>query len=265
MESQPKILLLDVETSFKIAGVWGLYKQDISMSQVLQDMHILCWSAKWLEEDYIYSDSLHYHKDLYEQDPTDDTAILENLWELMDKADYVIAHNGARFDKPIINARFIQKGLMPPSAYQMIDTLKVARRVFRFTSNRLGDLGQTLGVGGKVDTGGFQLWYDVVVNHSKKAADHMVYYCERDIELLEDVYLKLRPWDERHPSTVILGDLNSMRCNVCKSPNIKKNGSYSTNTQIYQKYKCTECGHNMRSRKAETKTADQKENLLRSI
>lgn len=258
-----KIFFLDIETSFKIAAVWGRWKQNIAMSQLIQDSYVLCWSGAWLGEDEIVSDSLHYHKAAYTADPTNDLHILQSLHRHLDAADIVVAHNGKRFDVPTVNARFIQHGMQPPSTYRVYDTLHAARRHFKFTSNRLDDLGTILQVGNKIKTD-FELWSDVVLRQDKTAFDQMVEYCEQDVELLESVYMKLRPWDDRHPSTVVAGDLDTIRCNVCGSEHIHKNGSYSTNTQRYQKYKCGECGHNMRSRYAEKLSKHEKHNLLRS-
>lgn len=263
--SNPKVLFLDIETSFKIAGVWGRFNQNIAMNQLLQDTYVLCWCAAWLGKDEVISDALHYHTSAYKKDPSNDKPILKYVWRLLDQADYVVAHNGAKFDIPVLNARFIQHGMQPPSAYKVIDTLHVARRAFKFSSNRLDDLGQALGVGQKLDTGGFGLWKSVVINQDRKAFDKMVDYCAQDVELLEKVYLALRPWDNKHPSTAILTELDKPICNVCGSEHVVKWGSYATNTQKYQKYRCQTCGHSMRSRKADKLTKQQKQNLLRSL
>lgn len=260
-----RILILDVETAYKVAAVWGRYKQFVSMDQLLQDSYVLCWSAKWLDDKKVMSDALHKHANAYKKDPTNDKPILKSIWKLIDEADYVIAHNGAGFDIPVLNARFIQQGMKPPSSYQLIDTLAVARRSFKFTSNRLGDLAKALKVGAKADTGGFKLWRDVVEKRSKKAFNKMVRYCQTDVVVLEKVYKALRAWDKRHPSTVVKSSLEKPACNACGSERVKRNGSYATNTQVYQKYKCLDCSHQMRARKAEPRTDNQKRNLLRSI
>jgi DNA polymerase elongation subunit (family B)/predicted RNA-binding Zn-ribbon protein involved in translation (DUF1610 family) len=260
----PKILLLDIETAFKIASVWGNRDEYVGPEKIIQDTHVLCWCAKWLDSKEMLVDALHYHKSTYKKDPSNDKQILKSVWKLLDQADYVIAHNGGRFDGPVLNARFIQHGLPPPSPYTMIDTLNVARRAFKFTSNRLDDLGKILKVGKKMETGGLQLWKDIVLKQDKKAFNKMVAYCEQDVLLLEKVYNALRAWDKKHPSTVILSADDVPQCNACGSDDIIRNGSYATNTQVYQKYKCRECGHAMRSRKASELKKD-KLNLLRSI
>lgn len=257
-----KILLLDIETSYKLAAIWGIYEQNIGINQVLQDTHVLNWCAKWLGDKKYIQDSLHYHKKAYKKDPTNDKEILKSVWKLLDEADFVIAHNGAKFDGPVLNGRFLAHGMPPPSPYKMIDTLKIARRNFKLTSNKLNELGKLLGLGTKMDTGGMQLWIDVIANKSQKAFDKMNAYCKRDIELLEKVYLKLRSWDKTHPNLNAGKELDKYKCNACGSTKVVKDGNYITSFGIKQKFKCRNCNHSMSSLKYEKFNKDKQ---LRSI
>lgn len=259
-----KILLIDIETAPKTAYVWGLWKQNVSINQLAKDMYVLNWTAKWLNDEYYYSDALHYHK-LYKKDPTDDRRILQGIWDMLDQADIVVAHNGDRFDIPTLNSRFLLHGFPPPSSFKTVDTLKIARRKFRLTSNKLEFLARELGIGSKIDTGGFELWRDIIEKQDIAAFDRMVEYCEHDTLLLEEVYKKLAPWDNRHPSTVLHKTHTESLCNVCGSDHIVLNGTASTNSQIYVRYRCQSCGHNMRSAKAIELPKETKESLLRSI
>lgn len=247
-----KILLLDLEISYKIGAVWGLYNQNIASNQLLQDYYVLSWAAKWLGDKKMHSDALFKHTAAYKKDPYSDREIMKTIWKLVNEADIVIAHNGAKFDIPILNARFLTHGMQPPTPYKVVDTLGIARRQFNFTSNRLDDLGKQFNVGRKIDTGGFELWRKVVQDKDLSAFKKMLAYNEQDVLLLEKVYNKLKPWDNKHPSSVIVSESQDCKCNVCGA-NVVKNGSYATNTQVYQKYKCMNCGHNMRGRKGEKK------------
>ena len=202
-----KTLILDIETAPLTVHAWGLWKQNVGINQIVQDTYVLNWSAKWVEDEYIYTDALCYH-DEYKDDPTNDRHILENLVELMEQADVVVAHNGDRFDIPTINNRLLYHGINPPSTYKTVDTLKIAKRRFRLTSNKLEFLARHLGVGSKIDTGGFELWADIVHKKCRKAWKHMIEYCEHDTMLLEAVYLRLRPWDNQHPTMVFSTDLS---------------------------------------------------------
>jgi len=262
--SKPKILVLDIETAPLLSYTWGLWQQNVGLSQIARDMYVLCWCAKWLDDDYYYYDSLHFHKAKWKKDPEDDIKILESVWEMLDEADYVLAHN-VNFDVKTLNSRFIQQGMQPPSSYKLMDTLRMAKQNFRFTSNKLSFIGKAITDDAKMDPGGFETWKDICLNKSTKAFDHMMSYNIQDVILLEEVYNKLRAWDKKHANLANSGDLEEVTCNVCRSTEIAKNGYYYTNSQKYVRFKCKDCGHTMRHPQAEKRTKKQKNNLLRSV
>ena len=79
-----------------------------------------------------------------------------------DESFVLLAHNGDKFDIKKFNAACIKHDLPPVQERQTIDTLKQARKHFRFDSNRLDYLGRFLEVGEKMETGGYTLWNDIV-------------------------------------------------------------------------------------------------------
>lgn len=100
----------------------------------------------------------------------DDTILLKDLWNLLHQADYVIAHNGRKFDCGKINARFIQNDMLPPSPYRIIDTLEIAKRSFNFTSNKLQYLADALKCAPKLKHGkfpGFELWNECIKDNEE--------------------------------------------------------------------------------------------------
>jgi hypothetical protein len=240
MQNEPKILLFDIENAPNTAYIWGLWQETTSQEMVDMPWFMLCWSAKWLGKKEIYSSALIDFPQNYKKNKEDDSLILKSLWKLLDEADIVVAHNGKNFDVRKANARFIINKMPPPSPYKVIDTLLEARKYFFFTSNKLNDLGKYLGVGQKVETGGFKLWKQCMEG-DLKAWDKMVRYCKNDIILLEKIYLKLRPYMETHPNINIYADNDSPKCPKCGSDNVKKEGFYYTNVSKYQRYSCVEC------------------------
>jgi len=215
-----------------------------------------------LGDEYVYSDSLHWHRG-WKDDPTNDKVIMESMWKMLDEADVVIAHNGDRFDVPTLNGRFLLHGMKPPSSFVTIDTLKIARRRFKLTSNKLDFLANYLGLGKKVETGGFELWRAIIEDKCTKSFNKMVEYCEHDTWLLEQVYLKLAPWDNKSPVMYLSEVDDKPLCNICGSDKLHKKGFYRTKTQIFQKYQC-QCGHNQRS-PVGLMDSDTRKNVMRSI
>lgn len=262
--SRSKILVLDIETAPTVSFTWGLWQQNVGLNQIVKDMNILCWAAKWLEDDYVYYDALHFHKKRWQKEPDNDIEILKSAWAMLDEADYVLAHN-AKFDVNTLNSRFIQQGMQPPSTYKLIDTLRIAKQNFRFTSNKLAYIGDKITDDVKMDPGGFETWKSICLDRCTEAFDHLMDYNIQDVDLLEEVYLKLRAWDKKHANLANSTDLSEVRCNVCGSQSIKNNGYYFTNTQEYKRFRCKDCGHTMRAAKAEKRTKEQKSKLLRSV
>lgn len=248
-----KILSFDIETAPLEGMMWGVWKQNIAMNQLKQDWSILTWAAKWLGEDQVMYDSVHYYTD----DPRDDHMVLQGLWDLLDEADIVVAHNGNRFDIPRVNTRFLLQDMPPPSPYKKIDTCEVAKRNFAFTSNRLDNLGKFLGVGRKVDTGGFGLWTRCLAG-DKEAFEKMLEYNVQDVQLLEDVYLAMRPYMPNHPNVGVHNDEEIFQCPKCGGVHLVRRGFQTTNVGKYQRYQCTDCGGWSRGRYTENSIAKRK-------
>ena len=200
--SEPRVLLFDIENTPNISYTWGKWQQDVNRFQ--KEWWMLCYGFKWLDEKEAHVIAQPDFSS-YKRDKTDDRQLVTTLRDLIDEADIVIAHNGDKFDLPKSRARWLVHDLKPPSPVKTIDTLKVARRYFMFNSNSLGDLGQTLGIGSKGSTGGFDTWLDCMAGDPKCWA-RMIRYCKQDVVLLEDIYLRLRPWIENHPNVALISD-----------------------------------------------------------
>lgn len=224
-----KILFFDIETSPSLGYVWGKWEQDVIA--VKEHWGLLCFSAKWIgQKTKVYS--LRTYKT--------EEKLVKELWKLFDEADIIIAHNGIQFDTKKSNALFLRHGLVPPSPYKQIDTKVVAKKYFRFDSNKLDDLGDFLNIGRKIQTGGFDLWLGCMKN-DKKSWLKMEKYNIQDTDLLEKVYIKLLPYIENHPNLGILQGRKD-NCPNCGSDHIQSRG-YGINLKTkYRRLTCMECG-----------------------
>lgn len=233
---EPKILLLDIETSPNVGYTWGRWEQNVI--DFIREWSILCFSAKWLGGAQTTKCLADYkgHSGEY----TDDAALVKDLWKMCDEADIIIAHNGDSFDVKKMNARFTYHGLQPPSPYKTIDTKKVAKKYFAFNSNSLNDLGVHLGLGKKVDTGGFELWLGCIRGDAQ-AWKKMKRYNKQDVVLLEKIYLHLRPWMRAHPNVGIYKN-GELVCPKCGSGDVNWRGYARSNVARYRKYQCQSCG-----------------------
>lgn len=232
---EPRILIFDLETSPNISYVWGHYDQNVIAH--VQESYLLSVAYKWLGEDKVHVKALPDYKG-YKPNTDCDKELCKDLWALFDEADIVIAHNGDQFDIKKANTRFVRNGLTPYSDFRSIDTLKLAKRAFKFNSNKLNDLGNFLGVGQKAQTGGFSTWLGCL-NGDAKAWKTMCEYNKQDVALLERVYLSLRPWAKTHPDVSTLR--GSRGCPFCGHPKAHKRGFSYTNLMRAQRYQCLGC------------------------
>lgn len=261
----PRILILDIETAPILARVWRLWKENVGLNQIYGDWFILSFSAKWLGDSKVM-----YFDQSRARNIEHDKPLLARLHKLLDEADIVVAHNGKKFDVKKINARLILNGFPPPSPYMVVDTLLMAKDKFAFTSNKLQYLSETLNKTYKKHEHsafpGFELWRAVLNVGSpdaKKAWAEMKVYNEYDVLSLEELYLKLRPWSDKHPNVNNYDDEETTRCPVCGGTHLQKRGTYRTNTGEFQRYQCMadSCGAWSRSRYT-INTKEKRKSLL---
>lgn len=239
----PKVLIFDIETAPLKAYIWKTWRTNVHNEQLLSDWFCLAWSAKWLYSENIMGDVVTPEEVAKE----DDKRIMTKLWGLIDKADIVVAHNSNKFDIPRINSRFIVNGLTPTKPFFSIDTCLIARKQFNFTSNKLDALAGYFGIEHKLDTD-FSLWKRCLEG-DQEALNYMLEYNKKDVAILEEIYLKLRPWIKNHPN---MGNLSSKddACANCGSTSLTllKDQYYYTNVGKYNIYRCNTCGAISRSR-----------------
>jgi DNA polymerase elongation subunit (family B) len=247
-----KVLVLDIEISPVVATVWGLFNQNINIGNILGNSEVLCWSAKWLGSDTTYFSSVQM---------TSKRKMLKEIYQLLEEADAVVSYNGVSFDLKILNKEFALLGWNRPSPYKNIDMLKVVRSQFRFTSNKLGYVGPLFGLGGKAKHTGHQLWLDCMNPKSenyKESWKIMEEYNIQDVNLLEELYEKLKGWVPNHPSHSALQ--NDHVCPNCGGYHLQKRGTAITTTLSYQRWQCKDCGAWSRSKIANK--ADRSKQLV---
>lgn len=227
---KPKILFFDIETSPNLAYVWGKYEQDVIAFE--DEWQLLSVAWKWLGEKRV---QVAIGKGM-----NDDLHLCRILHAKLQEADIVIGHNGDEFDLKKARARFVAHGLPPLKPLATVDTLKVARKYFKFNSNKLDDLGKTLGLGRKVKHSGFDMWLGCLKGDAKSWVK-MAKYNKQDVVLLEKVYKKLLPWMERHPSLAALKG-NKGGCPHCGSNDVAKWGFKATAGGLQQRMLCKSCG-----------------------
>ena len=241
------VMLFDIETLPGSKYFWEMGEQDWNPDSIIKDWCVLSYTAKWLFQPKHISDILTPKEAVAH----DDKRLMKGLWDLLNRADVVIAHN-APFDVPKSNWRFIIHDMAPPSPYKIVDTLGASRGVLKPTSRKLDWLAKQLGVGGKNHIG-YQTWVECDQG-DKKALRTMLDYNARDVYVLEDVYVKLRPWI-KHPnmSLYIHSDIKVTVCPNCASDNLSIGKDYYTDASVFTAFDCNNCGaHGRHDKKKRT-------------
>jgi len=234
----PRTLVIDIETGPNLAWVWGLWDQNVSLSQLEEASHVMCFAAKWTGERKVMFWSEHHN---------DRGEMVEAAWRLLDEADAVVGYNSRGFDVKHLHREFLLADMPPPAPHKDIDLLTVARSRFKFVSNKLDHVAAELGVGSKLKHQGFDMWRRCI-DGDDRAWNTMKRYNIQDVRLTERVYDRLRPWIKNHPHPGLYGgDVDG--CPNCGGVMVA-NGTTNTASRTYAQLRCSECGANARTAKA---------------
>ena len=232
-----KILHLDIETAPNICFTWGLFNQNIGLNQIVESGYTMCWAAKWHgKPGVMFSDVRSGEKEM-----------LLSIHKLLNEADAVVHYNGTKFDMPTLNKEFVKNKIKPPAPYHQVDLLKVARGRFRFTSNKLDYVANFLGLGTKTKHVGMGLW-SACMGGDEKSWKIMKKYNIQDVRLLEKLYKVMLPWIKAHPNHALFKPTDRPVCPNCGSTHIHKKGVETTQTMMYDRYRCVTCGTPIRGR-----------------
>lgn len=237
-----RTLLIDIETYPNLSWTWGLWKQDISLAMLEKPGGVLGFSVKW----HGSGDGPFFFG--LEKYSSEELAAI--LHDCLDEADVVEHFNGKKFDVPWINSQILTlTDLGPPSPFHQVDWCNVVKKEFRFPSNKLQYVSTVLGFAGKEETGGFQLWKDVMQGTvypfeseplDTAAWTKMGTYCNGDVRKLDEIHDPLLPWAKGYPNRRLYGeDTGCPRCGA--EDTLQSRGYRTTKTSVYQRMWCSGC------------------------
>ncbi len=229
--SKPKILILDIETRPALAYVWRMFDENIGLDQLVEPSSTLSVGWKWLGKDkFEYADVWPVRS------VKGRLKMLRRIHKAMSKADAVVTFNGNRFDLPKLTGEFLVAGMKPLGQITSIDVCRTTKKM-GFTSGKLAHVLPLLGLGYKLDTGGFRLWREYM-DGDKSARVSMRTYNEGDVRGLERLYKRVRPYITDHP---YLGDFAGA-CPNCGGTHIQHRGYRKTRAFRIERIECQECG-----------------------
>lgn len=228
------ILIFDIETLANQGYFFDMFSdRGIPLQFVKKHKSVCTIAYKWLGSDKT--------EVLVMDAPYDDKSVLEAFLPIYEQAKYVVAHYGDGFDIPFIDGRLFANKLPQLPKKRSLDTYKVAKKRFGRTlnSNKLDHLGTLLGLGNKNKTDAM-LWVKCAEG-DKEAIKEMALYNVQDVDLLEKVFIELRPYFSDKINCNLFVDDITNRCKSCGSENLKHIGYELTQSMVRDQYRC-ECG-----------------------
>lgn len=255
-----RTLVIDIETAPLESYTWGIWDQNVGLEQIKTEWSILSYAAKWVGEKEVF---FNHTGGRGAKKVRDDKPLMGELWSLLDCADIVVAQNGQSFDLKKINSRLVIHGLGPYSPVRIVDTLRVAKKHFGFTSNKLAWMSKYLTDSKKSEHKkfpGFELWKECLADNPKAWAE-MRKYNILDVIATEQLYLRQLPWITNHPNKAAYSYHEGPVCPKCESPRLQARGYTVTQTGRFARFQCQRCGGWGRD-KTNLLTSDKRKSLL---
>lgn len=238
----PRIIFVDLESLPNLRqGLIKWTRLGDWPGRTMKLSSIICFGYKELGENKTHCvNAWDFPK--WKKDVNNDYEVVNKAYKILKDADCIVTHNGKKFDWKLLQTRLLANGLPALPRIVHIDTLQVVRQNLYMFSNALGELGKELLNDDKMENGGWQLWVDVW-DRKKSAQDIMTQYCKKDVELLEKLFLKLRPFIKNIPNYGIYkNDELGKYCPTCGGVDLKKRGTRIQRHSFIQSYQCKTCG-----------------------
>jgi uncharacterized protein YprB with RNaseH-like and TPR domain len=124
----------------------------------------------------------------------DDKELVKQVCKLVRDHDIIVAHNGNRFDIPMLRTRALRWRLSPLREVKLVDPCSIAYRKFKLRSNSLGRIADYVGIADRKTPLDMSVWADVMLNGSKSGMNKIVEHCEADIRVLRGILDFVKPF-----------------------------------------------------------------------
>lgn len=244
--NQLKVLFIDTEWSYAVNYGFPSKKPQFNPARNIKHRQY-CTNASWKWEHQVsvqnvsvLSDPIQFKKDF-----RNDKICAIKMHEVMSSADVIVAHNLDEFDLKMLNVIFALHGLGPIPEKKLIDTLKIARKYFRFSGNGLDDLLKFFGYEGKEEKPD---WFGMTEGDPKQIKKS-IKYCNKDVLGLEIVFKILRPFMRnisKNRNAKALDHYGITECDACQCKLLQNKGLGGVAPKMYPRVRCGGCGHEMR-------------------
>ncbi len=231
--SEPKILFWDIEST-GLNATFGT---------------ILCIGYKFLGDPEVFCPTILDGRKRGSM--LDDKRLVERFAKVYNHCDYSVGHYSSRFDLPMVRSKLLKWGLPPLPPKPHLDTWWIARRELKLHSNRLAVLQDFLGCTHSKTPLKPDDWIQAA-HGSKEALSYIVDHCRADVQVLEEVFIKLRPLAKEEPNRGLFVISPADTCPSCGSVHLTRQGYKVAKSRRYQQWQCQDCGKWTRGVHADT-------------
>lgn len=220
MVNLTRCLILDIETTH--------LKPDFGT--------ILCIGYKWLGEKKPKIISITDFPN-FKKDPTDDSEVVKAFYPILVEADILVTYFGTGFDVKYITSKLLEHRLefLPNTPH--VDLFYVVKGKMLLSRKSLQNTGLFLGCTAQKTPISGRIWKRAMCGH-RASIKYIETHCASDVNLTEEVYMRLRPLVRQHPRRAGLGD-----CRVCGGDKLQLRGRYVAVTGGEQsRIYCRACG-----------------------
>lgn len=157
---------------------------------------------KWLGEKKVHTPSLlDYNKpcECCGLMKLGERPLIEKAHEVMSQADVLVTFNGAQFDLPWIETKFLRERLKPLGDRRHLDLYQVARHKMRLSKKSLANISKYLRLKNQKTYLDFDVWGKAGEGDSR-AMKYIRDHAAADVLVTEELYLDyLRPLIKNHP------------------------------------------------------------------
>lgn len=166
--------------------------------------------------------------------------LLKDVSKRILDADVWLTHFGNYYDLPFINTRLLYHNLpVLPANFSHIDTWKISRNRLKLRNNRLITISEFLGTDEEKNSIKPEQWLRALGGHAPSMR-YIVEHCRRDVDVLKEVYGRIRPLVLDHPNRGLVDGRGG--CGICGAHKLQKRGFHITRTRKYQRFQCGNCG-----------------------
>lgn len=194
----------------------------------------LCIGYGWLDSSKIHCPKISDYKS-FKKDATDDRQLIKDFREVLAEADIQVTYFGKGFDYPYLQGKSMEYGFGPMPAIPHVDLFFTVKSNFRITRKSLENTSRYLHLTAQKTPVLGSVWKRAMTGH-EASISYIVRHCKADVELLKELYMKLRPLVKTHP---IIGKWED--CGVCGGRLQRRGKAMSRLKGEQHRYQCQKC------------------------